>query len=38
MCSARMGFSDAELREITRTAIDAAFCDDELRAALHGRL
>jgi adenosine deaminase len=33
-----MGFSDDVLREITRTAIDAAFCDDELKAALHERV
>jgi len=38
VCSQRMGFSDDVLREITRTAIDAAFCDDELRAELHDRL
>ena len=35
VCEARMGFSDDDLREITRTAIDAAFCDEDLRAALH---
>jgi adenosine deaminase len=38
VCAQRMGFSEAELREITATAIDAAFCDDELRAALRARL
>ncbi len=38
VCEALMGFSDDDLREITRTAIDAAFCDDDLRAALHERL
>ena len=38
VCEARMGFSDDDLREITRTAIDAAFCDEDLRAALHERL
>jgi adenosine deaminase len=38
VCEALMGFSDDDLREITRTAIDAAFCDDDLRAALHNRL
>jgi adenosine deaminase len=37
VCEALMGFSDDDLREITRTAIDAAFCDDDLRAALHNR-
>ena len=38
VCSARMGFGDDALREITRTAIDAAFCDDDLRAVLRDRL
>ncbi|MBV8218262.1 MAG: adenosine deaminase [Solirubrobacterales bacterium] len=38
VCSSRMGFSDDVLREITRTAIDAAFCDDDLRAELHARV
>ena len=38
ICSERMGFSESELREITATAIDAAFCDDGLRDALRARL
>jgi adenosine deaminase len=38
VCAERMGFDDDELREITRTAIDAAFCDDDLRAVLLARL
>jgi adenosine deaminase len=38
VCSQRMGFSSDELREITETAIDAAFCDDDLRAALRARV
>jgi adenosine deaminase len=38
VCAQRMGFSEDDLRTITRTAIDAAFCDEDLRAALHGRL
>jgi adenosine deaminase len=38
VCAARMGFGDEDLREITRTAIDAAFCDDELRSVLSDRL
>jgi adenosine deaminase len=38
VCAERMGFSEDELREITRTAIEAAFCDDELRDALLARL
>ena len=38
ICAERMGFSEGELRQITATAIDAAFCDDELRTALRARL
>jgi adenosine deaminase len=38
VCAARMGFSDTDLRDITRTAIDAAFCDEDLRTALRSRL
>jgi adenosine deaminase len=38
ICAARMGFGDDVLREITTTAIDAAFCGEELKAALHKRL
>jgi adenosine deaminase len=38
VCSQRMGFSSDELREITETAIAAAFCDDDLRAALRVRV
>ncbi|MBV9810605.1 MAG: adenosine deaminase [Solirubrobacterales bacterium] len=38
VCAARMGFTDIALREITRTAIDAAFCDEDLRNALRSRL
>jgi adenosine deaminase len=38
VCAEHFGFSDQELLEITATAIDAAFCDDQLRAALHARL
>jgi adenosine deaminase len=38
ICAARMGFDDDVLREITTTAIDAAFCDDDLKAALRKRL
>ena len=38
VCAERMGFDLDDLREITRTAIDAAFCDDILKAALRGRL
>jgi adenosine deaminase len=38
VCSERFGFGEDELREITLTAIDAAFCDDELKAVLRRRL
>jgi adenosine deaminase len=38
LCRERMGLSDDDLRDITRTAVDAAFCDDELRAALRSRV
>jgi adenosine deaminase len=38
VCAERMGFGEDVLREITATAIDAAFCDEDLRATLRGRL
>ena len=38
VCAERLGFAADELREITRTAIDAAFCDDDLKAALRRRV
>jgi len=38
VCEERMGFSSEDLREITRTALDAAFCDDDLRAELRNRV
>ncbi len=38
ICASRMGFDDEVLRELTRTAIDAAFCDDDLKATLRTRL
>jgi adenosine deaminase len=38
VCAERMGFEEDELRGITRTAIDAAFCDEDLRTALRSRL
>jgi adenosine deaminase len=38
VCAERMGLSEQDLREITSTAIDAAFCDEELKAALRARL
>ncbi len=38
VCFERFGFGEDDLREITLTAIDAAFCDDELKAVLRSRL
>jgi adenosine deaminase len=38
VCAQRMGLSEDDLRDITRTAIDAAFCDEQLRAALRSHL
>ena len=38
VCAERFGFVESDLREITATAIDAAFCDEDLRAALRHRL
>ena len=38
VCAERFGFAESDLREITATAIDAAFCDEDLRAALRRRL
>jgi adenosine deaminase len=33
-----MGMTEQDLREITVTAIDAAFCDEQLKATLRARL
>jgi adenosine deaminase len=38
VCADRMGLGEHELREITVTAIEAAFCEDELKSALRARL
>jgi adenosine deaminase len=38
VCESRMGFSDDDLLDVTRTAIDAAFCEESLRAALRARI
>jgi adenosine deaminase len=38
VCAERMGLSEDDLRDITRTAIDAAFCDAGLKAKLRDRL
>ncbi len=36
VCRERFGFDDADLLDLTRTAIDAAFCDEQLKASLMG--
>jgi adenosine deaminase len=38
VCAERMGFTEADLRDVTRTAIEAAFCDNDLKAVLRSRL
>jgi adenosine deaminase len=38
ICEARLDFTADELLQITRNAIDAAFCDEELRDGLVARL
>jgi adenosine deaminase len=38
VCAERFGFTDDELLQVTATAIDAAFCDDELKSSLRRRL
>jgi adenosine deaminase len=38
VCGERLGFSEGDLRDITHTAVDAAFCDEDLRATLRTRL
>ncbi len=38
VCAERMGFTEDELLGVTSTAIDAAFCDDELKTSLRARL
>jgi adenosine deaminase len=38
VCSRELGFTEQNLRDITRTAIEAGFCDDELRRRLLSRL
>jgi adenosine deaminase len=38
VCGERLGFTDEDLLTITRTAIDAAFCEDSLKVALSARL
>jgi adenosine deaminase len=38
VCFERLGFSEEDLSVVTLTAIDAAFCDDELKSALRARV
>ncbi len=38
VCRERMGLDESDLRGITRTAVEAAFCDDELRARLRAQV
>ena len=38
VCASRFGFGEGDLRDITRTAIEAAFCEDDLKLALGSRL
>jgi adenosine deaminase len=38
VCVERLGMTEQDLREITATAIDAAFCDEKLKMALRTRL
>jgi adenosine deaminase len=37
VCTERLGMNEQDLREITRTAIDAAFCDEPLKDDLRAR-
>ncbi len=38
VCAQQFGYDDHELLEITAAAIDAAFCDEDLRVGLRSRL
>jgi adenosine deaminase len=38
ICAEHFGWDDADLLEVTRTAINAAFCEEPLRSALRARL
>jgi adenosine deaminase len=38
VCAERLGFSVKDLEQVTLTAIDAAFCDEELKARLRARV
>lgn len=37
VCAERLGFSTEDLQQVTLTAIEAAFCDEELKSALRAR-
>jgi adenosine deaminase len=34
ICAERLGFSDADLKGLTRTAVEAAFCEEKLKTSL----
>ena len=38
VCAAQLGMTEQDLREITLTAIDAAFCDEPLKTTLRSRV
>jgi adenosine deaminase len=38
VCEQRMGMTEQDLREITLTAVDAAFCDEDTKTALRARI
>ena len=38
VCASRLGFTSDDLRDVTATAIDAAFCDEDLRTELFSRM
>jgi adenosine deaminase len=38
VCFERLGFSEEDLTAVSLTAIDAAFCDEELKSALRARV
>ncbi len=38
VCAERLGFTEDDLTAITLTAIDAAFCGEELKSALRARV
>jgi adenosine deaminase len=37
VCRRQFGFADDDLRTITRTALEAAFCDEALKTALKAK-